>query len=391
MIRLRTWTLVATYVLGLAWETAAAQDAANRFIVGVGRSIHDPPAVMDAMRALGVHSMRIDAPWETIEREPGRYSIPTWLESAVEQARAADIEPLLILVYGNPHYGGDKPRTPASRAAFARYAAFVARHFRGRVRYFDLWNEWNAPTGRTTPGTAEDYVELARHAYPAIKAENADAVVLSGGITSAGLQDGWIERFIELGGLRLVDALSVHPYNYLETGPDAPERAIEAIDRVYELTRAAGRPMQIYVTEMGYPAFDGRGGVTQEVAALYLARFMLLASTRDYVAGVWWYCLRDQGNNDPNDKEHHFGVLDSALLWKPAAQALHAVAALTADVARFGNAGSGVAQRVRAVRANGNALTLEWSADGHDTALLQQLATLVPRSKPPPELRSRRR
>src|SRR5690606_13846276 len=119
--------VAALTLLALAWQAAAAQGAP--FIVGVGRSVADPPAVMDAIRALGVHSLRVDARWASIETSPGRYSIPAWLDAAVDAARAADVEPLLILAYGNPLYGGDKPRTQAARAAFARYAAYVARHF----------------------------------------------------------------------------------------------------------------------------------------------------------------------------------------------------------------------------------------------------------------------
>jgi hypothetical protein len=46
---------------------------------------------------------------------------------------------------------------------------------------------------------------------------------------------------------------------------------------------------------------------------------------RDYVAGVWWYCLRDQGT-DRTNKEHHFGVMDAAMKPKPAAYALQAFA-----------------------------------------------------------------
>ena len=93
---------------------------------------------------------------------------------------------------------------------------------------------------------------------------------------------------------------------------------------------AAGRERPIYVTEMGYPAFTGRGGVSPETVAAYLTRFMLLAAARPHVAGVWWYCLRDQGT-DPGNKEHAFGVLDASWRVKPAGVALRDVAALLAE------------------------------------------------------------
>jgi hypothetical protein len=359
--------------LALLAAVARAEPPQNvePFLVGIGRSIHDKnDGVADALRFLGVRSIRVDAPWQSIEQAPGRYAIPAWLDAAVDSARAAGAEPLLILAYGNALYGGDKPRSPAAIAGFLRYARYVTLHFAGRVRYFDLWNEWDAQTGRTTPGSADDYVALARHVYPAIKATNPDAVVLSGGISSSGLERGWVERFIELGGLEVVDALSLHPYNLHRDG--SPEEAIAELDRVHALTRNAARPVPIYVTEMGYPAYSGRGGVSRETAAVYLARFMLLASTRPYIAGVWWYCLRDQGN-DPANREHTFGVLDSALQPKRAAHALRDVAALLAQVQRFRDRSRGSEQRVVGSRADGGEVVLAWNAAGADVRLLSDL------------------
>lgn len=350
-------------VCAVWWAGAVAaeeQSAAPAFVVGIGSSIHDPRESAAAMANLGVGSMRLDAPWATIERSPGRYYVPDWLDSAVDSAREHGIEPLLILAYGHPAYGNDKPRTMAEIEAFARYSAFVVGHFAGRVRWFDLWNEWDAHTGRTTPGSAEDYAALARRVYPAIKSANPDAVVLSGGISSYGLARGWVERFIAVGGLSYIDGLSIHPYNFQERTANTPEAAIAELDRVHALAVAAGRDVPIYVTEMGYPAFAGRGGVAPDVAAAYLTRFVLLASTRPYIAGVWWYCLRDQGT-EPGNKEHNFGVLDAALRVKPTGAALHAVAALLADVQRVRAVASGSQQRVVAMRADGTKIEIAWS------------------------------
>jgi hypothetical protein len=352
--------VAAAGCLVLAASAARAEQYAPEFVVGIGLSINDPREAIAAMSELGVGSMRLDAPWAAIENVPGRYHVPEWLEVAVDAANERGIEPLLILAYGHPAYGGDKPRTPAAIEAFAKYSAFVVRHFAGRVRRFDLWNEWDATTGRTTPGTADDYVALARRVYPAIKAANPEATVLSGGISSYGLARGWVERFVELGGLAFVDGLSVHPYNFQERSDNIPESAIAELDRVHALAVAGGRDVPIYVTEMGYPTFAGRGGVSADVASAYLTRFMLLASTRPYVAGVWWYCLRDQGTERAN-KEHNFGVLDARLRPKPTARALTAVTQLLGGVRRFRVVGADSAERVRATRADGTAVELGWS------------------------------
>ena len=364
--------------LAFVWSAGAVAETANApFIVGIGRSIHDPDAATTAMFGLGVQSVRLDAPWASIEVARGRYEIPAWLETAVDTARQRGVQPLLILEYGHPLYGTDKPRTDAAIAAFAAYASFVTKHFAGRVRLFDLWNEWDAHTGRTTEGSADDYVALARRVYPAIKASNPDAVVLTGGITSFGLAQGWMERFFALGGAAFVDGVSLHPYNFEQRTANTPEAAIAELDRVNVLAASAGRMLPIYVTEIGYPTFTGRGGVSRDTAAAYLARFVLLASTRAYVAGVWWYCLRDQGS-DPANKEHNFGVLDSELRPKPAADALRSVGALLAGVGRFSAAG-GSDQRVSATAANGTEIALAWRATDTNAPAVAELSAAAAR------------
>jgi hypothetical protein len=379
-------------LLALA-AACAAPPGDSGFIVGVGRSIHDSDGVTQngvasALSWLDVGSVRLDAPWKEIETAPGHYTIPGWLDGAVDSARSRDIEPLLILAYGHPLHGGDKPRTPEAIAAFSRYAAFVVEHFKGRVRLYDLWNEWDAHTGGTTEGSADDYVALARSAYPAIKTANPDAVVLSGGISSLGLGQGWVERFVAAGGLAFVDAVSVHPYNFDRRDASTPEAAIAVLERVHAALGTAAKP--IYVTEMGYPAYTGKGGVSADDAALDLARFVLLASTRPYVAGVWWYCLRDQGNDRAN-KEHNFGVLDNAFAPKPAGQALRAAAALVTEVGRFRDESSGGERRVTATRADGSKIELAWRDDAADTRLLTSLGALVPPPRIPPVARGPQR
>jgi polysaccharide biosynthesis protein PslG len=357
--RLRRANALCVACLSLWSAGAFAQAGGASFIVGIGRSIHDPPAATAAIGGLGVKSERLDAPWASIEVARGRYEIPAWLETAVDSAREHGIEPLLILEYGHPLYDTDKPRSEPAIAGFAAYAAFVVKHFAGRVRLFDLWNEWDAHTGRTTPGSADDYVALARRVYPALKAANPDAVVLSGGITSFGLSQGFMERFVELGGMAFVDGLSLHPYNFDRQSGNTPEAALAEVDRVYALVARAGRAPPIYVTELGYPTFTGRGGVAEDTAAAYLARFVLLASSRPYVAGVWWYCLRDQGTDRAN-KEHNFGVLDSALHAKPAADALRAASQLLGAVGRFRDAGATDGRRVTATVADGTQISVAW-------------------------------
>jgi hypothetical protein len=109
----------------------------------------------------------------------------------------------------------------------------------------------------------------------------------------------------------------------VDIAPGAPEEATEWIDEqaVKIKAAAAGRNIPIYVSEIGWPTSTGGDGVTEDMAAAYLQRFMLLARCRSSIAGVWWYDLQDDGS-DPSNVENGFGLLRQNGQPKPAYTAL---------------------------------------------------------------------
>ncbi|WP_322094614.1 cellulase family glycosylhydrolase [Paraburkholderia bannensis] len=272
-------------------------------------------------------SVRFDMPWKFIETQPGHYEIPRDLERYVDAAKQRGIEPVLILDYGNPLYdGGDKPRSQAAINAYVNYAQYVVRHFRGRVRQFEVWNEWDNHTGGFEAGSAEDYAALFRATYPAIKAANHDSIVLVG----AGVRKGWEERLAGLGVIQMGDGLAVHPYNYQTADDLAPEHCartlVELESRLRSLTGKAN--VDLYITEIGWPTNSGKFGVTEQAQRSFATRLALLMQAIPFVKGVWWYDLIDDGV-DPLNKEHHFGLFRNTLAAKPAAAGIAAAAALS--------------------------------------------------------------
>lgn len=319
------------YVISFCVIASRAEANSPGFLLGINASIRDGKLAFPAMEAIGVQSIRLDVSWSLVEKSPRHYEIPKWVANTVNTAVAHHIKPMLILAYGNRLYGGDKPTTTAAITAFGTYAKYVVTHFKDRVRYYELWNEWETHTGKTTPGSPRSYIRLAKRVYPQIKAADPSAVVLSGGISdirnsSAGYS--WIRRFLVLGGLQYVDALSLHPYPE-PGGHLSPEYAIRKVETIYNMAkrRAGKKPVNIYITEMGYATYSGTLGVSREAAADYLARFMLLAAALPYVRGVWWYSLEDLGQTRSYGGDH-MGLFTHSYRQKPAARMYAAVSTL---------------------------------------------------------------
>ncbi|WP_169732490.1 family 1 glycosylhydrolase [Derxia gummosa] len=285
------------------------------------------------MRDAGANTLRAGVPWGNVEPEPGRFVVSAQLASVdklVDAARAAGLRPLILLCYGSRFATADSlyDGSEESRKAFARYADWVVRHFGDRVDQYEVWNEWNAGMGSQRQprpkGDPAAYVELLKVAHAAIKAANPKATVVAGSV--AGVDLPWVDGFLKAGGAQYMGAFSVHPYMLFSPRP-TPERALEVLDQMHERIAAAvpDRDIPVYVTEIGWPTNTGRFGVSEDVAADYLARFALLARTRPWIGGIWWYSLVDLGDN-AEDKEHRFGLLHRDGSPKPAREQFAALA-----------------------------------------------------------------
>lgn len=296
--------------------------------------------------------IRADFRWSLMEDgQKGVLHFPTSydeFDSVVNWASQHGVHPLIILCFGNKFYDdGEQPNSPVAIQAFAKYARFVVAHFKGRANQFEVWNEWNYNSqAKKQPhvwGDAVAYVNLLRVASVAIKTENPSAIVIGG--TPGGTDENWINKFIQAGGLAYVDAFAIHPYvlkrmhnlnaptvaappsnpevkAFIPT-PGTPEDSMAWIDHIKARIDKTGghRTIPIYVTENGWPTNSGELGVPENVEASYLQRFLLMARTRPWIAGVWWYDLMDDGS-DPQNPEQRFGLFRQNGDRKPAYGAL---------------------------------------------------------------------
>jgi len=326
-----------TFLGGSALAAAAAQPPSKpaKFVTGVCTHFAQGKGVLDANLSMitqaGVASIRDEASWGGVEREKDKLAMPASHDAYVTSAVAKGLDPLMVIDYGNRFYdGGDKPLSAEAIEGFARYAEFMARHFRGKIRMYEVWNEWDIKIGGTSPGTAESYAQLLKAVYPRMKAVDPSLLIMGGAMTSGGIKKGWLDRMLEAGALPSCDAVSIHTYNY--SGKDksrTPEAWAEFCAQAEAILRKAnsGRDVPLYVTEMGWPTHSAANGTSPQLSAAYLARTYLLARTMPYLRGLWWYDFQDDGWRAEYN-EHNFGIVRPDLTAKPAYWVLR-------DVARF--------------------------------------------------------
>jgi len=301
--------------LAAAWTVGAAEPP---FVVGVNTHFIQHKGVLTAnlslIRQAGVSAIRDSLGLRSMESANGQLAMPAEYDEYVNQAVAQGIEVLAIL-------GGGRPSSAQDLESLARYCEFVARHFKGKVRMYELFNEFDAPS-RTTGirGSPEDYAKILKAVYRRMKTIDPSIIIFGGGMTSQAFHSGWMESLLRTGALENMDAISVHPYRNLHgTFYDrSPESWAESMGQIGALIRkySGGKEVPLYITEMGWPGQSGIG-VPPDIAAAFLTRMFLLARTMPFLRGIWWYDFQDDGWS-PLYREHNFGTVRADLTPKPA-------------------------------------------------------------------------
>lgn len=248
----------------------------------------DPRLVPWIARA-GIGTVRDEQYWAQIEPQPGEYADPERYARYMRVLRQADIEPLLVLSFANPHYDdGQTPFSAAGRQAFAAYGAELVRRHGDHVTAVEVWNEINGTfcSGPCRQDRAGTYAALLADSYAALKAVDPGVTVVGGAAVKVPLP--WFDALIARGAAAHWDAVAVHPYG------DEPENTVRDVAALQQRLRAAGSDAPVWATEFGTGA--GRSGAAaRRATAGYLVRMAVVLRAAG-VERMYWYLLRDYQN-----------------------------------------------------------------------------------------------
>jgi hypothetical protein len=180
--------LVVLYSLCLLVTQAlpvAAQETAPDPRFGIVETFVNPAAATEA----GAGYTRIILRWDVIQ--PG--SPDDWKPANVPDpylaAELAAGRQVVAILIGTPAWAAKDPaqgaRSVPDMDRWGQFARRMAQHYRGRISHWIIWNEpdvWEQDhPGQTWAGTVEDYAQLVKTAYLAIKeVDSANQVHLAG-------------------------------------------------------------------------------------------------------------------------------------------------------------------------------------------------------------------
>lgn len=208
---------------------------------------------------------------------------------------------------------------------FADFAATVAARYRGRIRFYQVWNEPNIyPEWGNQPVDPEAYTRLLCLAYRRIKAADPEAVVISGALaptaelgtlSAAGgnnlMDTVFLQRMYNAGARDCFDILAVNDYMLRSSATDRRLRPNEVnfsrplwVRDVMVANGDAAKP--VWISEMNSNAVpDGLSQTFGQVTEEQQARYAVAAYERIQrewpwagVTSVWFFKRASDAEKD---------------------------------------------------------------------------------------------
>jgi hypothetical protein len=301
--------------------------------------------------------------WDWIEQKRGVYAIPPGLDDYVDSLVDNGVKIQVQLLYGNPMYtsragklpdaiepepGGfhnsDRslysvfwpPKTPDQIAAFMKYVQFVVGHFRGRIRYYALWNEQDIDYWNPVPNP-EEYGRLLKAFVPAVHAADPQAKVIYGG--QADPTRDFARRALDACDCAAgIDVFAYHTYpgygeNLNPESMDYGAYGEESPAKLREMVRGyPGIHPDIPFWDDEFNSIPSWAGSDESVQSKYIPRGMLYNWAQGVRTFVWLLAAATDGNEyDDFGMIHGLRYLPDDFTPRPVFYALQNTNALFSD------------------------------------------------------------
>ena len=203
---------------------------------------------------IGYHDDPIN--WHDVERERGVYKVDPAADEAINEFVKNDMKIIMCLNFGNRLYTGqngvengkvidskrdnpfqpewyyDQPSPPSTEEAlqaWEKYVEFMAKKYRDKVEYFEVWNEWNINLYFGAKTDLELYKKIAHRAIKVLKRVAPNVKIALGSVSAypTGCEKWTPQQWekprgipererLTIGAMRefapLVDVIGIHPY-----------------------------------------------------------------------------------------------------------------------------------------------------------------------------------
>ncbi len=295
-------------------------------------------ARLDGIQKTGARWVRLDFDWSTVQPDNSESFDWASYDRIVGAIQSRHMQVLGILDYtppwARPAGCGSNLCAPTNAAPFAAYAGAAARRYSTRgVHAWEIWNEPNNPTYWQPAANPGAYIALLKAAYVSVHQSDAQAIVVTAGLSPQATADGayspydFASALYANGAHGYFDALGDHPYTFplspADSADDAWTQMAGTNHSLRSLMVANGdADKKIWITEYGAPT-GGPGPVStnqqlnldahpytvdEARQATLLADALRLYRSYSWAGPMFYYSYQDAGT-DPSTNENFFGLV----------------------------------------------------------------------------------
>lgn len=295
---------------------------------------------------MGLGTVRTSVAWDLTQPEQGGEIDFSITDTQVDVVREYGMEPVM-LVCASPHWASGVGEAEAKLFNergwghlkgvllprmeyvddFQKWIKAMAEHFKGRVHYYEFWNEPNGYGGPqliyNDEGEPVDiqvgfdpdlYTHFLKIAYETIKQVDPAAQVSVGGLDPGSKRITFLQGIYDAGGKDYFDAVAIHPYGNDPLKWFENERQGQALyyDMVLDtrlLMKDQGDGHKaMWVTEFGYSG-NWRDKETMALKADYVKRALEFFKDTPYITITHYHYFN--GNSDDGWDIFQPGVVEA--------------------------------------------------------------------------------
>ena len=256
------------------------------------QTLSETNADLDRMKAAGMDYVRFDVSWRNSEPTKGSYLYLDKLDQVISAVQAHGMALTMTVIetpgWANGNAGMFAP--PTNPSDFASFLGVLAKRYASRSgMVWEVWNEQNDPHFWTTGPSATQYAAMLKAAYAAIKANDPDATVVTGGILFN--NTAFLEGLYAAGAGASFDGLAIHPYTISRAPSDTSSpyysyaSSVPQFQAVLAAHGQASKP--IWITEFGWSTAN----VSDATRATWFRDAVTIARGWSNVRGLGAYTL----------------------------------------------------------------------------------------------------
>lgn len=271
------------------WQTQLADAPVETAYFGM--HIHRATTTTPWPKAVSFGTWRLwdsNVAWMNLEPVKGQWNF-TVLDSLVKLAAAHNQQIILPLAL-TPQWASARPNEvcnyglgcaaePTSLADWQNYVRTVTARYKGKIAYYEMWNETNLAV--TWTGTPQDLVTMQEEAYTIMKQNDPNSHMISANVTgNFGLS--YLKTLLELGYANSADIIGFHFY----VSPSNPEMIAQVAASVESLLTEYGVDKPLWNTETGWhpPAVFA----SEDAQASTAVRAMVVARSAGVSRFLWY-------------------------------------------------------------------------------------------------------